>query len=342
MIARIWHTVGLSLARERKSSGGRPASLRRRRHGSLIVNIRWMYAAAALVATGAGILTAQDAPATKPSLAATVGSTQITTAQIDQLASKQQLPPDANASVMKGLRQMILNQFIHGELLHSFLEANKASCTPDDVDKVKKDIEKAAGERKMTFDDWMAATGMTMARLTDLVRAQKLLEATASDAKVDEYIKAHPSYFNGTKVQASHILIACNPLGSTEEQKAAIKKLEGLAEEIKSGKLTFAMAATLHSSCPSKAKGGDLGEFAFESMVPQFAKAAFDAPTGTLTGVIRTRFGFHLIKVGEKKESKDAPKNEPRAVAKAAIQADIENQILDQAMTSCPITIIEK
>lgn len=301
-----------------------------------------MHAAAVLAVVSAGILVAEETPASKPGLAATVGTTQITTAQIDQLASKQQLPPDANASVIKGLRQMILNQFIHGELLHSFLEANKATCTPEDVDKVKKEIEKAAGERKMTFDDWMTASGMTMARLTDLVRAQKLLEAATTDAKTDEYMKAHPSYFNGTKVQASHILIACNPLGSTEEQKAAVKKLEGLAEEIKSGKLTFAMAATLNSSCPSKAKGGDLGEFAFEAMVPQFAQAAFDTPTGTLTGVVRTRFGFHLIKVGEKKEGKEAPKPEARTVAKGAIQAGIENQILDQAMTACPITVTDK
>lgn len=301
-----------------------------------------MYAAAVLAVVGAGVLIAEDVPASKPSLAATVGSIQISTAQIDQLAAKQQLPPDANASVMKGLRQMILNQFIHGELMHSFLEANKATCTPEDVDKVKKDIEKAAGEKKMTFDDWMTASGMTMARLTDLVRAQKLLEASASDAQVDTYIKDHPTYFNGTKVQASHILLACNPLGSTEEQKAAIKKLEGLAEEIKSGKLTFAMAATLHSSCPSKAKGGDLGEFAFESMVPAFAKAAFDTPTGSLTGVVRTRFGFHLIKVGEKKEAKEAPKPEARDIARGVIQSGIENQILDQALTTCPITINEK
>ncbi|MCY2931351.1 MAG: peptidylprolyl isomerase [Planctomycetota bacterium] len=234
---------------------------------------------------------------------------------------------------------MVLNQFIQGELLHAYLETNKAACTPEDIDKVKKEIEKAAGEKKMTFDDWMTATGMTMARLTDLVRAQKLIEAATTDAQADEYIKAHPAYFNGTKVRASHILISCNPLASTEEQKAAIKKLEGLAADINSGKLTFAMAATLHSSCPSKAKGGDLGDFTFEKMVQPFAKAAFDAQAGSLTGVVRTQFGFHLIKVMEKTEAKDAPKPQARMIAKAAIQSGIENQILDLSLTSCPIVL---
>ena len=299
-----------------------------------------MLAAAVMLAVvGAGILVAEEAPASKPALAATVGSAEITTGRIDQIFSKQTVPPDAKPEDIKRFKQMLLSRLVGSELLHAYLEANKVVCPPEDVDKIKKEVEKAAVARKMSMEDLMAAAGLTMSGLEDAAKQQKLMAAATSDAQADAYIKTHPAYFNGTKVQASHILIACSPLGSTEEQKAAIKKLEGIAEDIKSNKVTFAAAATLHSSCPSKAKGGDLGEFGFESMVPPFAKAAFDTPVGSLTGVVRTQFGFHLIKVTEKKEGKDTPGADARTVAKNAIQSDIENQVFDQALTSCPIVI---
>ena len=69
-----------------------------------------------------------------------------------------------------------------------------------------------------------------------------------------------------------------------------------LIAEIKGG-LDFAEAAMANSSCPSKAQGGDLGQFGPGQMVPEFDKAVFSGDVGVVYGPIKTQFGFHLLEV---------------------------------------------
>ena len=57
------------------------------------------------------------------------------------------------------------------------------------------------------------------------------------------------------------------------------------------------------SSCPSNAQGGDLGEFGKGQMVPEFDQAVFAAEVGKVVGPVKTQFGYHLIKVEDKKDA---------------------------------------
>ncbi len=86
------------------------------------------------------------------------------------------------------------------------------------------------------------------------------------------------------RASARHLLV------STEEECLNIKK------EIEDG-LDFADAAKKYSSCPSKAQGGDLGEFGPGQMVPEFDKVVFSADVGSLEGPVKTQFGYHLLEV---------------------------------------------
>jgi peptidyl-prolyl cis-trans isomerase C len=87
------------------------------------------------------------------------------------------------------------------------------------------------------------------------------------------------------QVRASHILVpteqACNDLKS----------------KIDSGSLSFEDAAKQNSTCPSKARGGDLGFFGKGQMVKPFEDAAFNATGDEVVGPVKTQFGYHLIKV---------------------------------------------
>ena len=87
--------------------------------------------------------------------------------------------------------------------------------------------------------------------------------------------------------KARHILV------SSEEACNA------LIEEIKNG-LDFAEAAKANSMCPSKAQGGDLGQFGPGQMVPEFDKVVFSAEVGEVVGPVQTQFGYHIIEVTER------------------------------------------
>jgi len=87
--------------------------------------------------------------------------------------------------------------------------------------------------------------------------------------------------------KARHILVA------SEEA------CNNLITEIKSG-LDFAEAAMANSSCPSKAQGGDLGQFGPGQMVPEFDKVVFSAEVGDVVGPVQTQFGYHIIEVTER------------------------------------------
>ena len=94
-----------------------------------------------------------------------------------------------------------------------------------------------------------------------------------------------------TKVKASHILV------SSEGEAKALKS------EIEEG-ASFEELAKKYSKCPSGANGGDLGYFRRGQMVKEFENAAFDTEINQVSDPIKTQFGYHLIKVYDKKYGK--------------------------------------
>lgn len=87
--------------------------------------------------------------------------------------------------------------------------------------------------------------------------------------------------------KARHILV------QTEEECLA------LLQQIQEG-AGFAEIAMEHSGCPSKAQGGDLGQFGPGQMVPEFDQVVFSAPVGEVQGPVKTQFGYHLLEVTER------------------------------------------
>ncbi|MDP3900126.1 MAG: protein translocase subunit SecD [bacterium] len=99
------------------------------------------------------------------------------------------------------------------------------------------------------------------------------------------------------EVKASHLLICYAGASGCEDtitKEEAREKIEGIKS--KATAQNFAELVAQHSTEPGAAeREGDLGFFQFESMVEPFAKAAFDMPVGTISNVVETEFGFHLI-----------------------------------------------
>jgi len=131
--------------------------------------------------------------------------------------------------------------------------------------------------------------------------AQKV---TVSDDELKSYYESHKDEFKTQDmVKARHILVRVDNSASGDEKKKAKEKTELYLKKIKDGE-DFAKLASDFSDDPgSKAKGGDLGFFPRGRMVKPFDDAAFSLKPGETSGIVETQFGFHIIKVEDRKDS---------------------------------------
>ncbi len=155
-----------------------------------------------------------------------------------------------------------------------------------------------------------------MAKMKKEIISQMAMSEVIKDIAVDEeearaFYEANKEQFaKGQTVQAKHILV---------DSEAKAKEI---FDAIDKGETTFEEAAKAHSSCPSKEKGGDLGEFGKGQMVKEFEDAAFSAEIGTVTDPVKTQFGYHLIKVEKR--------GEPGTQDFEAVKTQIADQLLQQ------------
>jgi peptidyl-prolyl cis-trans isomerase C len=110
----------------------------------------------------------------------------------------------------------------------------------------------------------------------------------SDDAERKVYEEAVKQVKNEEEVHARHILVP-----TEDEAKAILAQLKGGAD--------FATLAKEKSKDPGAAEGGDLGYFTKEQMVPEFAEVAFKLGKGQLSDPVKTQFGWHVIKVEEKR-----------------------------------------
>ncbi len=101
------------------------------------------------------------------------------------------------------------------------------------------------------------------------------------------------------RIRASHILIGLSPTADEKATAAAMEKILDIRRRLENGE-DFSALAKKYSEGPSAPKGGDLGYFGRGAMVKPFEDEAFALETGEVGGVVRTRFGLHLIKVTDR------------------------------------------
>jgi parvulin-like peptidyl-prolyl isomerase len=83
---------------------------------------------------------------------------------------------------------------------------------------------------------------------------------------------------------------------SDQEKKAALAKINQIQAELKQNPKNFEALAKAHSQCPSGKEGGSLGAFQKGRMVPEFEKAAFALKENEISGVVKTQYGYHIIR----------------------------------------------
>ena len=147
-------------------------------------------------------------------------------------------------------------------------------------------------------------------------------QVTADEAR--QYYEAHQSDFGTPEQrQAAHILIAVAQAAPQAEQDAAKAKAEQLLQQVRQNPAKFAELAKLNSQDPgSAANGGDLGFFGRGMMVKPFEDAVFSLKAGEISGLVKSDFGYHIIKLLAVKASGGQPFE--------AVRHDIEDKLRHQ------------
>jgi len=152
-------------------------------------------------------------------------------------------------------------------------------------------------------------------------RDQARQKVTVSPADVERYYNQNIQQFQQPEqVHASHILLKTE--GKNEEDVR--KRAEEVLKKAKAGE-DFAALAKQYSEDTSKDQGGDLGFFGKGRMVPEFETAAFSMQPGQISDLVKSQYGYHIIKVMERKAASTTPLDQVRA----QIQQQLTSQMAD-------------
>ncbi len=161
-----------------------------------------------------------------------------------------------------------------------------------------------------------------------LDRDQQRQKVVVPPADVQRFYNENiQQYQTPEQIRASHILL--NTAG--KDEATVRKQAEDILAKVKAGG-DFAALAKQYSDDSSKDKGGDLDFFGRGRMVPEFEEAAFKLEPGQVSDLVKSQFGFHIIKVAEKRAGTTRTLDEVRQQIQQQLATQIaDQQLIDQA-----------
>ncbi len=247
-------------------------------------------------------------------------------AELERVLNKMHLQ-QANANA----RERALEQLIDGYLLLTKARESKISISPDEIDSEFLDI-MLKYKTENEFNEMLSRTNLTTEILRNKIVNELLIRKFIGDLfpssgdipleKLQEIYKENKEAFiTREKVKASHILIK----GKSRESVNKIEKIYNSINDVND----FYAAAESCSECPSCCNAGDLGYFTKGKMVREFEEVAFQLGVNEISKPIETKFGYHIIMVTDKKNSKQAEFDEVKeALRKRLQQIDRELKLI--------------
>ncbi len=172
--------------------------------------------------------------------------------------------------------------------------------------------------------------------LLDKKLASKFETIQISDKEVEQYYKSNP------EVRTSHIFAQVRFDANAAQEKAAldkIKKIQGLlADAIKKGK-TFAEVAHEYSEGVAAATGGDIDYQTKDRLDPAYYAAATKLKIGATSDIVRTQFGYHIIKLTSVREFKDIDKGHYKRIIFDERRAKIYDAFMDDLRKKSKVSV---
>jgi peptidyl-prolyl cis-trans isomerase C len=227
----------------------------------------------------------------------------------------QPVPPERRDEIYRS----ILDQLVAVHVLEQESRAKKIEVPEGEIEmhlgEVRKqfqseeEFKQALASRHTTVEALKAEARREMA-VAKLVEAEVGPQINVQEQDVKAFYDGNPERFQQPEgVRASHILLRVEPGASDTQKQAAKDKASGLLKELQGG-ADFAALAKQHSQDGSGPNGGDLSFFVRGQMVPPFEQAAFALQPGQVSDVVETEFGYHIIKVTERRAARTIPLSE--------------------------------
>jgi peptidyl-prolyl cis-trans isomerase C len=244
---------------------------------------------------------------------------------------------------LKILKHQILENLIDTELLYQQSQKEGIKVDEQDINEQIETIRKrfsdeaeykkalegmGVSEKEIRTD---IQRGLAISQLLDINVGQKV---TVTEEESKNFYNNNPDMFKQPEqIKASHILIKVAPDAEESKKVQARKKIETIQKKIHQGQ-NFGLMAKTNSEGPTAQREGDLGYFTRGQMVKPFEDAAFALNIGEVSEIVETQFGYHLIKVTDKKPARTIPYKEVQPMLdqhlknekeKTEIQGYIEN-----------------
>ena len=246
------------------------------------------------------------------------------------------VPEDENNLMYLMIKGRVVNEMIVKELINQELEKRQITVNKDDVDRERKKMIDRVGSKEK-FNEILKQNGVSRAQfekdLAQEIKMRKLVDiihpVTITDSQAKAFYEKNQAQFKyPDRVRASHILISANRAEIKEKlmtknttmndielnkkvqqiMEERYHKAESIANQLKHNPEKFEAIARDESDDSMTAKnGGDIGFFSQKDMVKPFADVAFSQKPNTISGVVQTPYGFHIIKVTDRMAAGQQP-----------------------------------
>ena len=256
-------------------------------------------------------------PAELPEVLARVNGQPVTKADFDRFiknleAGRGPIPAERRDEVYRAA----LDQLITYNVMKQEAATRKSPVTDADIEAQfaqmkgqfpnEAEFNKALAARSTTVEQLKSDARVDMA-INKMMEAELSTTVDATDVEAKDFYDKNPDKFKqGESIRASHVLITAPEAADEATKKAARAKIDAILKRARSGE-DFAALAKENSQDGSAAQGGDLGFFQRGRMVPPFDQAAFALKPGEISEVVTTQFGYHIIKLMERKEASTVP-----------------------------------
>jgi peptidyl-prolyl cis-trans isomerase C len=178
--------------------------------------------------------------------------------------------------------------------------------------------------------------------LMETVLGQESKAALTEPALRKIYDDATKNSSTEQEVRARHILFRVSDPNDQAASKAAEEKVKSTIERVKKGEDFAKLASALTEDPSGKQDGGDLGYFTKDQMVPEFSEAAFGLDKGQISGPVKTQFGWHVLKVEDKRMREPPPFEKVRSEIEEYASRKAQSDLVTKLRADAKIERLDK